>query len=229
MDPAVEAEAAALGLEFAPLAIISFRDFEKRKNEIAKDLFNACATAGFFYIVDHDLPQNEVEKLYGLAQEAHKLPLETHKLFKSSAAVDGNYHGYVGSVDVNDGVTSYYNITKPDSVFVKPLPEVLEKRLPEMNAFQEKLLDFNDRILRVLSIAMQLPEDYLSKLHGRKAKSNSHLRWVVGLFEGGRKLALIPFPIRLMWYPARNAARDQELNNVRIYGHTDYGSITSYV
>ena len=94
LSPHLEAECAANGIEWAPLATVSFRNFSERKREIAAELLHACRTAGFFFIVDHGLNPEEVSRMYGLVRETHTLPLEVHRAFKSSAAVDGNYAGW---------------------------------------------------------------------------------------------------------------------------------------
>ncbi|KAI9010526.1 hypothetical protein DFJ74DRAFT_684811 [Hyaloraphidium curvatum] len=202
MATSIDAEAAALGLRWAPLETVSLA---APPAEAAAALLRACTTAGFFYLVDHGVPAEEVKELYGLAQKVHEeVPLEEHVRYKSSAAVDGNYAGYVGSDTSDSGVAAYYNMAKPGTGLEKPLPAVLERRAELLTRFQQRCLEVNDRVLRLLSLALQLPEDYLSRMHA--GVSGSHLR--------------------LMWYPAREEARDAELGNVRVSGHTDYGSIT---
>lgn len=187
MSDAIEAEARSVGIrEWAPLAVISFKDYERRKAEIAAQLLVACRTAGFFYIVDHGLPTEEIEKMYGLIRGVHALPLEEHVRYKSSAAQDGNYHGYVGSDKIKDGVTAYFNVAAPGTGLAKPMPPVMQTSKPAIDFFQEKVLDVNDRLLQLLSVSMQLPEDYFSKLHNRNAVSGSHLRfmwWVLLLSD----------------------------------------------
>ncbi|KAI9010170.1 hypothetical protein DFJ74DRAFT_686258 [Hyaloraphidium curvatum] len=202
----VEAEARALGIEWAPLVAVSFADFERRKNEIAEELLQGVTTAGFFYVTDHGIPQEEVDRMYGLAKKAHiEVSQEEHVRFKTSAATDGNYAGYVGADD-GSSVAAYYNLAKPGSGLEKRLPPVLERELPSLDDFHQKVLDINDRILRVLALGLKLPEDYFLKLHGRRTVSGSHLR--------------------LMWYPVRDATKDDEVGNVRVQGHSDFGSLT---
>lgn len=175
---AIEAEAASLNLQWAPLPLVSFKDYSQRKHDIAKQLLHACQTAGFFYVIDHGVDTEEIEALYTLAERAHReMSLEEHLKYKTTAAVDGVYTGYVGS-DSAETVTGYYNLAKPGSGFEKPYPPLLEQHIERLDRFQAITLDVNDKILKGLALGMGLEEDYFVRIHGRRTKSGSHLRYV---------------------------------------------------
>ena len=193
----LNAEAAVVGIEYAPLAAVSLSGDPV---SVAHNLVEACSTAGFFYLTDSGVPKEEIEEMYSLARQAQQLPHSEHLRFKTSAATDGNYSGFVGS-DTDDSVTSYYNMAKPGSGFEKPLPDLLAAQREKLDAFQAKCQDVGDRILRLLAIGLELPGDYFVAMHGRRTVSGSHLR--------------------LMWYPARGLEQDAETGGVRIQGHSD--------
>lgn len=93
----IEAEAESVGItDWAPLAVISFADFENRKHELAKQLLEAARTAGFFYITDHGVPQDHVERLYGYTKKLYEEnSVEVLNQYKSNGHIDGNYAGFV--------------------------------------------------------------------------------------------------------------------------------------
>lgn len=43
------------------IKIVDLKDFENRREEIVKDLMEAAEDIGFFYIVNHGLPQEVVD------------------------------------------------------------------------------------------------------------------------------------------------------------------------
>lgn len=66
-----------------------------------------------------------------------------------------------------------------DGRIVQPLPELLEKNKADIEAFAK---DLHDKVLdplnRLIAIALELPEDYLTNLHKWETHDESHLRYM---------------------------------------------------
>lgn len=50
------------------IPIIDFKDFETRSAEIAKEVFQACTTIGFFYVSNHGIPQDMIDSAFALVR-----------------------------------------------------------------------------------------------------------------------------------------------------------------
>lgn len=48
------------------IPIIDFKDFETRSAEIAKEVYEACTTIGFFYVANHGIPQEMIDDAFAL-------------------------------------------------------------------------------------------------------------------------------------------------------------------
>jgi isopenicillin N synthase-like dioxygenase len=58
------------------LPVIDLSNFEERKQEIVRDIENACKNVGFFYVVNHGIPKDVVQKMFQDSKDFFKLPTE---------------------------------------------------------------------------------------------------------------------------------------------------------
>lgn len=58
------------------LPIIDLSDFEKRKQEIVRDISNACKNVGFFYVINHGIPEDVVKNMFQDSKDFFNLPTE---------------------------------------------------------------------------------------------------------------------------------------------------------
>lgn len=56
--------------------LISFQDFDERKEEIISQLLNAAEYAGFFTLVDHGISKEEIEAQFAISKAFFDLPPE---------------------------------------------------------------------------------------------------------------------------------------------------------
>lgn len=100
-----------------------------------------------------------------------------------------------------------YNIFKFVPQYERSHPEVIHRHREEIERFHryvhEKIVH---RLLRLITIVLELPEDFLIDGHSYEGNSDCHLRYMI--------------------YRARSAAENARYENLYSRGHTDFGSLT---
>lgn len=48
------------------IPIVDFAKFEENPNKVAQQVFDACKSIGFFYIINHNIPQGDIDKAFEL-------------------------------------------------------------------------------------------------------------------------------------------------------------------
>ncbi|SPO06250.1 related to iron/ascorbate family oxidoreductases [Cephalotrichum gorgonifer] len=201
-------------LEWADLVTLDLSKFEEPggKESLAKQLFEALRTIGFFYIVNFGLSQDEVDRQFAIGKSVFELPTEEKIKYRADLE-NGGYNGYkpLGLREVSPGIfdnTEIYNIPKFIPALERTHPEIINAHRPEIERFARHIHDgIVQKLLVLFAIVLELPEDYFSARHRYDdAVSDCHLRY--------------------MKYHARDAATNAKLDNVWVKGHTDFGSLT---
>lgn len=50
------------------IPIVDFKEFNTNPQKVAQDVFEACKSIGFFYMINHDLPQQDIDKAFELVK-----------------------------------------------------------------------------------------------------------------------------------------------------------------
>ncbi|KAK7180799.1 hypothetical protein DPSP01_002686 [Paraphaeosphaeria sporulosa] len=200
-------------LQWADLATLDLSLFDTPggKEKLAKQLFQAIEKIGFFYITNFGLSQEAVDRQFAIGKELFNLSTE-EKLKYRADLENGGYNGYkpLGLREVRPGVqdnTEIYNIPK----FVKELerahPDIINTHREEIERFARHINDdVVGKLLVLLAIILELPEDFFLQKHRYDEKSDCHLRY--------------------MKYHKRTREQNETLDNVWVKGHTDFGSLT---
>ncbi|TQS32193.1 hypothetical protein Golomagni_07500 [Golovinomyces magnicellulatus] len=172
----------------------------------------------FFYIINFGLSQEAVDRQFSIGKELFTLPTE-EKLQYRADLEHGGYNGYKplglrGGSDklqeIRPGVfdnTEIYNIPKFIPALERSHPDIINQNRPEIEGFARHIHDEVVRKLLVLfAIILELPEDSFLKIHRYDEKSDCHLRY--------------------MKYHHRTSEENQQLGNIWVKGHTDFGSLT---
>uniref|UniRef100_A0A0B7K6G7 Fe2OG dioxygenase domain-containing protein n=1 Tax=Bionectria ochroleuca TaxID=29856 RepID=A0A0B7K6G7_BIOOC len=180
--------------------------------ELADTLLEAIRTKGFFYVINYGISQDAVDKQFALGQKFYELPLE-EKLKYVPDLDSGDYNGYrpAGRRFLSGGLrdkTEVWNMATRAGHITQPVPKLLEERLEEIDGFAK---DLHDKILdplnHLIAIALELPEDFFTKLHKWETHDESHLRY--------------------MKYSKFSPEEVEKLEDgLWSRGHTDLGSIT---
>ena len=100
-----------------------------------------------------------------------------------------------------------YNVFKAIPECERTHCEIVNQHKAEIEKFQRKIAeDVAQKILVLISLALELPEDYLSQGHQYNDVSECHLRYMI--------------------YRARSKEENEKYKNIYTAGHTDFGSLT---
>jgi isopenicillin N synthase-like dioxygenase len=202
-------------IDFAP-----FWDFNhKSQVKVAQEIARACCEVGFFYLKNHGVSQDILQKAFAQSKIFFALPLEIKQQIPINAGNRGYEKLESQTFDPNKPAdlkesflysrelnTSELNVFEDRSYAV--LANQPNKWLPEYPEFREvslQLLDASSqvtkKVLQAFALALDLPENYFSNLHTTQ-----------------------DYIMRLLHYPALKEA--PKPGQPRLGAHTDWGSVT---
>jgi len=174
-------------------------------------LINLFLTKNPSYITNFGLSQDQIDRQFAIGKSLFALPTE-EKLHYRADLEHGNYSGYrpLGSIEVFPGLRDnieMYNVFKFTPQLTRSHPPVIEHHRAEIEAFQRHIAqDTVQKLLTLIALVLELPEDALTNGHNYDDVSDCHLRYMI--------------------YHARSAAENAKFQNVYSKGHTDFGSLT---
>lgn len=82
-------------VDWADLVTLDLAKFDEvgGKEALARQLFEALQTIGFFYIVNFGLGQDEVDRQFAIGKAVFDLPIEEKLLYRADLE-NGGYNGY---------------------------------------------------------------------------------------------------------------------------------------
>lgn len=48
------------------IPVVDFADFKTNPEKVAQDVLEACKSIGFFYMINHDIPEEDINKAFQL-------------------------------------------------------------------------------------------------------------------------------------------------------------------
>ncbi|EXJ93280.1 hypothetical protein A1O1_01672 [Capronia coronata CBS 617.96] len=201
-------------LEWAPLAKIDLSRFDEPggKQELAKQLYDAVTRVGFWVVVNTGLDDDKVLRQFSIGNTFFKQPLEEKRQFPCNFA-EGEYFGYrensrwIGDTGIKENI-EMLNIPKDIPALSNvPKHDIVREHYDEIASFHREVFDRVVRKLLVLiSIILELPEDYLLNAHAYDQVSDDHLRYMI--------------------YNVRTQDEWDRAQGYSLGGHTDFGSLT---
>jgi isopenicillin N synthase-like dioxygenase len=146
---------------------------------VAAAVREACENVGFFYALNHGVPQAAIDRAFAASRRFHALPLET----KLGLRLNGNNIGYLPTNASVQGASTVHKATRPnlnESFFVSHdrgpdhpdvrAGKVLRGRnqwpegLPELRAgmmvYFQALYGMCQRMLPAFAVALDMPSDF---------------------------------------------------------------------
>ncbi|PSN65050.1 gibberellin 2-oxidase [Corynespora cassiicola Philippines] len=201
-------------LDWAPLATIDLSRFDEPggKQELAKQLYDAATRVGFWVVTNTGIDDERVLRQFGIGNSFFREPLEEKRKHPCNFA-EGEYFGYrensrwIGDTGVKDNI-EMLNIHKDIPAWKNVgKHRIVEENWEEIRSFHRELWEKVARKLFVLmSIILELPENYLADAHAYDEVSDDHLRYMI-----------------------YNVRTQDEWDKAQAYskgGHTDFGSLT---
>ncbi|PIA53047.1 hypothetical protein AQUCO_01000722v1 [Aquilegia coerulea] len=149
-----------------PVISVAGIDDEEKRSEICKKIVNACEDWGIFQIVDHGVDTSLITEMSRLAKEFFALPPEDKLRFDMSGGKKGGF--IVSSHLQGEAVQDWREIV---TYFSYPVQNRDYSRWPDKpegwktvtQTYSEKLMELACKLLQVLSEAMDLDKDALTK------------------------------------------------------------------
>ncbi len=196
--------------EFVTLDLSQF-DAPGGKQRLANQLRDAVHHIGVFYAINFGFTQDEVDEQFSIGQELFKLPLE-EKMKHTADVAQGSYNGYRprGTREQFPGLrdnVEFYTLFKLKGKLERSQPDIILKHRELIEKFQRHLVeDVTRKLLVLIAIVLELPEDRLLEGHKFEDISDCNLRY--------------------MLYHARMPQKNAKFGNVYAGGHTDFGTIS---
>ncbi|KAI8640373.1 hypothetical protein BD408DRAFT_390790 [Parasitella parasitica] len=116
------------------IPIVDFADFRSNPKKVAQDVFDACKSIGFFYMINHDVPQQDIDKAFALSKQFFDLPREEKKKGFNFRSFE---HG------------------KPFAT----LPQLFDQEAEFLESFSRNCHATALQILEAFAIALEIPEE----------------------------------------------------------------------
>jgi isopenicillin N synthase-like dioxygenase len=190
-------------------------------DRVAAEVAHACRNVGFFYALNHGVPDAVIERAFAASRRFHALPLEQ----KLALKLNDNNIGYLPINASVQGASTVHKATRPnqnESFFVshdrrpdhpdviagKPLrgrnqwPAGQPELRAGMMAYFHALEAMCDRMLPPFAVALGLPSDYFAPFFANEAHAN----------------------LRFLHYPPQETAEDNTFGQAP---HTDNSFMTA--
>ncbi|MBV9862311.1 MAG: isopenicillin N synthase family oxygenase [Alphaproteobacteria bacterium] len=148
---------------------------------LAREVRQACEQVGFFYILNHGVPEETIERAFAASRRFHALPLEQ----KLALKLNENNIGYLPVNASVQGASTVHKATRPnqnESFFIshdrgpdhpdvvagKPLrgrnqwPRGVPGMRQDMMAYFHALRAMCDRMLPGFAVALDMPSDFFA-------------------------------------------------------------------
>ncbi|CAM8987021.1 hypothetical protein QQ045_006561 [Rhodiola kirilowii] len=178
----------------------------------AKSIRQACMEYGFFYLVNHGVDEELLDRVFMESRKFFSLPLDekmklTRKFHRGYTPLYAENLNPSASYRGDSKESFYIGPLKDDSVQCKlnqwPSQDVVPSWRCTIETYYTRVLDAGKRLMSIIALALNMDKDFFSKV-GAIDEPNAFLR--------------------LLHYPG-----ELEASNDEIYGasaHSDYGMIT---
>ncbi len=144
------------------------QDVPGAREQLAADLHDALTQVGFFFIVNHGIPQDLIDRVFNQAARFHELPLDEKVALKRNAANAG-YVALGGGRSRSSAIDSHHKPNLNAAFFMKRDSKQNNQWPNGLPGFQDILIDYfhqmetlAKRCLPIFATALDLPPDYFS-------------------------------------------------------------------
>jgi len=194
------------------IPVIDLAKLDTDFSRVAKEIKDVAGSWGFLYVKNHGVDQKQIDRMFEISDTFFNKTAPEEKESTPWNSIDNAGYDNRMKRPYLDPKTNTQKPGDPKESFVcrkessleHPYPPTLAKVKPEIQSFMREIHDkIAMNILKCLSVAVGLPEDYLGSLHKYDDPSFTTLR--------------------LMRYPASEGPVDYE---TRLPAHTDHDVIT---
>jgi len=215
-------------VDISSLVSAGTHSFDDKQVSVAKEIANACKDVGFFYVINHGIPNELLNQVQ--IQMNHFFALTSEEKTKISIGLSNCHRGYFGlgeenletgeeklepTYDLKEGFDSGIHVPDPEAnpqlagipnygPNQWPSAELLPNFQPTIESYFSQVFELGLTLLRAFAVSLELPLDYFEKYY---------------------KGEVPPMPIlRLLRYPPQP---ENAPSGVMGCGpHSDYGFVT---
>lgn len=146
---------------------VDLSDFEKRKAEIADQLWEASTEIGFFQLVNHGIPQSQIDEAFEFTGKFFDLPMETKAKYPLEKGTNSGWE-YKAQVRPSTGTADNkesYQITLPRMGKLWPTGEELPGFKAVMLAFERANWALGMKVLSCFALKLGFAPDFFTDAH----------------------------------------------------------------
>ncbi|KAI9484467.1 hypothetical protein BDB00DRAFT_855549 [Zychaea mexicana] len=196
------------------IPVIDFGNFDNDPKQVAQKVLEACKSIGFFYMVNHGIAKDQIDRSFELAKEFFDTPANEKRKYLIQEDNHGYSELYQETLDPENQKQGDHKEGFNFRNFVNgkahaPLPAVFEKEHAFVEGFSRACHGMAMRVLQAFAIALEIPEE------------EGGANWFADRHTYDEQSGQI---LRYLKYPRGGESTYQE--PVRAGAHSDYGSIT---
>lgn len=188
---------------------IDMSDFENRKEEIADQLWQAATEIGFFQLVNHGIPQSQIDDAFEMTARFFDLAAETKAQYPLGKGTNAGWE-YKAQVRPSTGTADQkesYQITLPRMENLWPKGEELSGFKAEMLAFERANWALGMKVLSCFALKLGFAPDFFTDAHDPLSPEYQST-------------------LRLIHYLAMENAKPEDFQGWRAGAHTDFDCLT---
>lgn len=205
-----EARMGGVGLSVArSVPRIDMSDFQNRKHEIADALWQASTEIGFFQLVNHGIPQADIDEAFAFTERFFDLPMDAKARMPLGRGTNAGWE-YKAQVRPSTGTADNkesYQITLPRMTGLWPQSEELPGFYANMLAFERANWALGMKVLSCFAIKLGFHEDFFTEAHDPQSPDYQST-------------------LRLLHYLPMENAKPEDFQGWRAGAHTDFDCLT---
>ena len=188
---------------------IDMSGFDKRKPEIAEQLWNASTEIGFFQLVNHGIPQEQIDEAFAMTERFFALPHDTKAHYPLGNGTNAGWE-YKSQVRPSTGTADpkeSYQITLPRMSGLWPTGDELAGFKAAMLAFERANWALAMKVLSCFALKLGFAPDFFTACHDPQSPEYQ-------------------CTLRLLHYLPMVNAKPADFTGWRAGAHTDFDCLT---
>lgn len=188
---------------------IDLSRFEARKAEIADQLWAAASEIGFFQLVNHGIPQEQVDEAFTMTERFFALSHDTKGQYPQFKGTNSGWE-YMSQVRPSTGTPDHkesYQITLPRMAKLWPTGDELPGFKAVMMAFERANWAVGMKVLSCFALKLGFKPDFFTEAHDPMSPEYQST-------------------LRLLHYMPMTDAKPEDYTGWRAGAHTDYDCLT---
>ncbi|WP_417673857.1 isopenicillin N synthase family dioxygenase [Roseibium sp.] len=188
---------------------IDLSNFEARKEEIADQLWTASTEIGFFQLINHGIPQSQIDEAFEFTERFFNLPMDVKAKYPLEKGTNSGWE-YKAQVRPSTGTADNkesYQITTPRMAPLWPTGEELSGFKAVMLAFERANWALGMKVLSCFALKLGFAPDFFTEAHDPLSPEYQST-------------------LRLIHYMAMENAKPEDFTGWRAGAHTDFDCLT---